>query len=296
MRSQVESLLLNLSLEMMDTAKLIQIINFAKPVNMLLSVFLCLWESFVNKSEQRSLKKYELNNSFPMSDIFWIPYKIIPSKKRKRSVWFRMKSNWLEVIVPFWTKEKIITELLSKKENWILTSRKKISQKLESPTFENQLKKDIPTLQYLWKSYPIEIIYASKENGIIFEGNILKVFKKWNENSEENIQKYIQNWYKKEATLFLKERTSLLAQKYNFSQIGEIFVKSYKSKYGMCKWKDIYLDYKILAFEEGVIHHIILHELTHLIYKHHQASFRKRLSELDPDFKKNRDFLKGKIS
>lgn len=207
-----------------------------------------------------------------------------------------MKSPWLEVLVPFWTKEKIITELLSKKERWILTSRKKISQQLESPTFENQLKKDIPTLQYLWKSYQIEIIYTSKENGIIFEGNILKVFQKSNENSEENIQKHIQNWYKKEATLFLKERTFFLAQKYNFSQIGKIFVKSYKSKYGMCKWKDIYLDYKILAFEEGIIHHIILHELTHLIYKHHQASFRKKLSELDPNWKKHRDFLRGKIS
>ena len=57
----------------------------------------------------------------------------------------------------------------------------------------------------------------------------------------------------------------------------------------------MYFDFKIIELPEAIIEHIILHELTHLVHKHHKINFRKRLATMDSNWKKNRDFLRGKL-
>lgn len=225
-----------------------------------------------------------------MESIFWIPLQIIASKVRKRSIAFRITREAIIVRTPYRYNPLLIESLLEKRKNWILTSWEKVKKrekKKERSYEENSL------FSYLWFPLSLHIIENSLKNFCSSDGEKLIVWIRWKE--KEKIPLLIKNWYKKRALNELSERVKELAKKYSFDQLWNIFIKTYKAKYGMCKWKDIYLDYKIIEFQKNIIDHIILHELTHLTHKHHQSSFRKKLASLDPNWKEHRDFLRGKI-
>ena len=225
-----------------------------------------------------------------MDSIFWVPLQIITSKTRKRSIWFRINQAWIIVRIPHSHKSNLVYPLLEKRRNWILTSWEKVKKKEKKKERSYEEGSFFP---YLGGNLSLHIIENSLKNFCSSDGEKLIVWVKWKE--KEKIQFLIKNWYKKQALNNLPERVKELAKKYSFDQLWNIFIKSYKAKYGMCKWKDIYLDYKIIELQENIIDHIILHELTHLTHKHHQVSFRKKLASLDPNWKEHRDFLRGKM-
>lgn len=230
-----------------------------------------------------------------MTEFYWIPYTIIPSKQRKRSIGFKMTSEGLEVRIPFKYNEKMVLIHIEKKKLWIQKTWQKMLQKKESPTLDIWIQNESPFILFFWKQYPIQFFHQeSKRISCIFDGEALRIYY-FQDIWKEEKEKVIKAWYKKEAIIYLKERTKYLALTHQFTTLWNISIKSYKAKYGMCKWKDIYFDYKIITFEKEIIDHIILHELTHLKYKHHQSSFRNMLAWLDKDWKKHRDFLRGKM-
>lgn len=224
-----------------------------------------------------------------------IPCQIIRSKKRKNSIWFFVKAQWVEIRIPLKYDDSRLSQVLEKKKNWIENAWKKAHERKELMTLYD-MEWYRPFLKILWQKLPFNVTLGLKFSITPKESEILITIPSEKEASKTYLEKKIISWYKKQAENYIISRIYFLSEKHWITWYKDIFIKSYTSKYGMCKWKDLYFDYKILAFESSLIDHIILHEITHLIHKHHQASFRKRLSELDPDFKKNRDFLKGKIS
>jgi predicted metal-dependent hydrolase len=248
-----------------------------------------------NKKNDKKTKTFSYLKIIYMAEFYWVPYIIISSKQRKRSIGFKMTHDGLEVRIPFKYNEKMVLLHIEKKRLWIQKTWYKMLQKKEKPSLDSWIQSDTPFILYFWEQYPIQFFHQeSKNTSCIFDSEMLRIYHSediWKEKKE----KLIKAWYKKEATIYLKERTKYLALLHDFITLWDIFIKSYKAKYGMCKWKDIYLDYKIITFEKNIIDHIILHELTHLKYKHHQNSFRNMLAWLDKNWKEHRNFLRGKI-
>lgn len=219
-----------------------------------------------------------------------IPLTVEKSKKRRRSVALKITKEGIIVQAPFLYPEKQILQLLEKRKDWIEKNWEKILKKntLTEKTFqENSL------LPHLWKRYPLRFRYWGKKSikfwlsDTEFMAYINKI------HTQEQIHKGYEKWLKSKAKSYLEAKTRELSIKF-WLVPQHIFIKKYTSKYGMCKWKDVYFSFTILELPEPVIEHIILHELTHLIYKHHQPSFRKKLSELDPNWKKHKNILKWK--
>ncbi len=231
-----------------------------------------------------------------MSLFLSVPYKIIASKRRKRSIGFKITSTGLEVRVPLKYNESMILPHLEKRRKWIETNWERIQNKKERLTLEDGLKSENPFILYFWENFPIQIFQSEAKEICVFDGEVLRVYlKNTAPIKREKFHTLVTLWYKKEALNYLVQRTLELSQIHNFSQLKNIYIKSYRAKYGMCKWKDVYLDYKLITFPKEIIDHIILHELTHLIYKHHQKSFRQKLSTLDASWKEHRSYLRGKM-
>lgn len=232
-----------------------------------------------------------------MQKIYGIPFLIIASKRRKHSIGFKITFTGLEIRVPLKYDESTIFTHIEKRKNWIQKNWSLLQTKQEKPTLETWLRSENPFVLCFWESFPLKLFPYDKKSICVFDGEVLRVYIKESLGTDyKAMSKVVINRYKKEAKNYLIAKTQELASFHNFLQIRSIFIKSYKGKYGMCKGKDIYLDYKIITLPKDIIDHIILHELTHLIYKHHQKSFRQKLESLDTNWKKHRDFLRGKLN
>lgn len=77
--------------------------------------------------------------------------------------------------------------------------------------------------------------------------------------------------------------------------VVRLSVKKMTTRWGSCNSKKgfINLNLRLITKPLKAIEYVILHELTHLKFAHHQASFYDEISRLMPDFKEREKMLKG---
>ena len=85
-----------------------------------------------------------------------------------------------------------------------------------------------------------------------------------------------------------------LAAKHNFTNIGNITIKSQKTLWGSCSHRNnINLNINLINLPPELIEYVILHELTHTKIKNHSKQFWQELSKILPNARSLDKELKG---
>ncbi|AGZ81421.1 M48 family metallopeptidase [Campylobacter fetus] len=167
----------------------------------------------------------------------------------------------ISISAPFFTSKTNILNLLSKNENWL----------------ENTLAKIKP-----------------KDDKIKFLGNAYEL--KFDENIKEVLvlETQILAPCKEQFDKFLRLKAKEIFQKYiEFYQpkipkkVTHVSIKKMTSRWGSCNSKKGYinLNLNLITKDERFIEYVVLHEMTHLLYPHHQKSFYDFIQGLMPDYK-----------
>ncbi|CZE48627.1 M48 family metallopeptidase [Campylobacter geochelonis] len=77
--------------------------------------------------------------------------------------------------------------------------------------------------------------------------------------------------------------------------VNHISIKAMSTRWGSCNSTKGYINLSLNLIEksEDLVRYVVLHELTHLIYPHHQKSFYEFIAKIMPDFKEREKRLKG---
>ncbi|WP_162167236.1 M48 family metallopeptidase [Campylobacter fetus] len=167
----------------------------------------------------------------------------------------------ISISAPFFTSKTNILNLLSKNENWL----------------ENTLAKIKP-----------------KDDKIKFLGNAYEL--KFDENIKEVLVLGTQILApcKAQFDKFLRLKAKEIFQKYiEFYQpkiskkVTHVSIKKMTSRWGSCNSKKGYinLNLNLITKDELFIEYVVLHEMTHLLYPHHQKSFYDFIEDIMPDFR-----------
>jgi len=102
----------------------------------------------------------------------------------------------------------------------------------------------------------------------------------------------MQEWYRAR----LKARIEPLIRKWQEIigvQIKEWSVKKMKTRWGTCniKAKRIWINLELAKKPEDCLEYIIVHELLHLIEKHHNDNFKALMNKYLPDWRVRKDLL-----
>lgn len=78
-------------------------------------------------------------------------------------------------------------------------------------------------------------------------------------------------------------------------EINKVTVRDMKTRFGSCNTKKGYINLALNLIEKSpeLIECVVLHELAHLLYPHHQKSFYDFLLEVMPDYKEREKRLKN---
>ena len=79
-------------------------------------------------------------------------------------------------------------------------------------------------------------------------------------------------------------------------KINRIVVRKMTMRWGSCNSRKGYINLSLNLIEKApeLIEYVVLHELAHLIYPHHQKSFYDFIAKLMPDFKTREQRLNKK--
>lgn len=187
-------------------------------------------------------------------------FKIQCSKKRIKYLRLKItKTGDIKLSAPLKTTQAQI-------ENFIATHAKWIEQ-----TLLKIPKSDPNLVNFLGKSYQIQIYSEFKIiDNYIFTPDLETYSQYANNRLKEIITKYI----------------DLYNPKIN-KPINAIRIKKMTTRWGSCNSKKGYLNFSTNLITKDIkfIEYVVLHELTHLIYPHHQKEFYDFIAALMPDFR-----------
>ena len=178
-----------------------------------------------------------------------------------------------------------INSKVKRKSSWILKNL---------DYFNSFLPKEAPreyvsgeTHCYLGRQYRLKII-DSNQNDVKLKGKFIFISTK-NKDSFETKKKLLNEWYKQHAQkrfLLLIDKSYEKLRKYNILK-PNFKLRFMKSRWGSCspKKNSILLNTYLIKAPSHCIEYVIMHELCHLKYPHHNNQFYNFLSLLMPDWK-----------
>lgn len=119
-------------------------------------------------------------------------------------------------------------------------------------------------------------------NGNVFvDGNSLCV----PSSNKELIQRQLLSWYYNEARKVFSTLVDTYAKKMDVSY-SVIRIKNSRTRWGSCgKNKSINLNWRLIMTPPEVIEYLVIHELTHTIYRNHSKHFYNFVEKFCPNYK-----------
>jgi len=186
-----------------------------------------------------------------------IPYTIITNKKLK-NLYITIDPS-LGVIVknPNYSQEKIQI-FLEKKAKWIFTK-----------------------MQFIQSRYSIVKIFNDEKKVLLF-----------GEKQSLHVKKDLASFYKEKSQEIIPPLVSKYEEIMGLKKTGLKFRKA-KRRWGSCSAKDeLSFNTSVVQLPSHCIEYIIVHELSHIKYKHHQKKFWDNVEKFMPNYKECEKIIK----
>ncbi len=197
----------------------------------------------------------------------------------------------LSVVVkaPVGISQEEVKERVTKRAKWILTQKRR---------FEIFLP-DVPPRKYvsgeshrfLGRQYRLRVIKNDTEQ-IKLTRQFLEVYTP--DTSPSYVRELVERWYREQANKIFQERltgcyTRLSREKIPYPKVA---IRKMQSSWGSCSPKGtITLNIKLIQVPKEYIDYVVIHELCHLKYLHHEPEFYYLLSRIMPDWKRKKEKL-----
>ncbi|WP_199906126.1 M48 family metallopeptidase [Campylobacter concisus] len=155
---------------------------------------------------------------------------------------------------------------------------------------------------WLENTYKKALANLPKDDEVKFLGQIYKI--KFDENFKEPFfdGEFVFTPNLKSLERFVKVRAKELFlelvshfQPFINKPIKRIVIRNSKTRWGSCNHKKGYINLSLRLIEKplSAVRYVVLHELTHMLYPHHQKSFYDFIEKIMPDYKKQEQILKA---
>ena len=109
-----------------------------------------------------------------------------------------------------------------------------------------------------------------------------------------HVRELVEEWYRNQAGQIFQDRLTTCYNKLSHEEIPfpKIVIRRMQSSWGSCSSKGIIsLNIKLIQVPKEYIDYVLIHELCHLKYLHHEPEFYKLLSRIMPDWKRKKEKL-----
>lgn len=191
---------------------------------------------------------------------------------------------------------QFILDFVEKKADWIVKQIKQFKMYENENTIEKKLISG-ENIKYLGKQYRLKVIEDSDEGVKYFRGYIFLYIQ--DKDNLKNKQVLINKWMNYKCNAIFKEcyeKIYAKVKKYDIPEM-KIHIRKMKLRWGSCiaDKKLIILNKNLITAPKYCIEYVILHELTHMVYRDHNNDFYNFLYMIMPDWKECKRILDEEI-
>ncbi len=214
-----------------------------------------------------------------------IECKLIKSDRKSIAIEITRDGEVL-IRVPKKMKEQDLGRIIKSRQRWIYV---RVMAARERQPVSN-LYVTGRKLLFLGQQIELQVEYQNKRERVFQLGDKLHVWIM--EEHKEQIPRMIEQWYRHQARIILRNLTDKYANMMNLS-VNQIFIKDQKTRWGSCSAKhNLNYNYRLVMAPEPVIEYVVIHELCHLIHMNHSVDFWHEVEKVQPEYKKYRKWLK----
>ncbi len=206
------------------------------------------------------------------------------TRKRTISLYIE-REGILKIIAPQDMEKSEIERVIKNKISWIVTN---LTQWHELN--KTKMKRDIISGEgflYLGRSYKLKITEKIIEPIKIYQGKLYL-----NKNILDKAEDVIQQFYKNKALLKISERVNIYKYSMGLSP-KEIKIMNLQNRWASCTDDGkLIFNWKLIMAPLNIVDYIVVHELSHFIYKNHSPEFWKLIDKVMPDFEERKKWLK----
>ncbi len=191
--------------------------------------------------------------------------------------------------VPLRLSDEAIRQFIISKLDWIKQQQAKmaaqeVQETLEFVSGERHF--------FQGKSYRLAVIYDAGPPGVILKDTEIEL-RVAPESDFAQRQRVLLNWYRQK----LKELIPALITKWEDIigvKVAEWGVKQMKTRWGSCNIgaRRVWLNLELVKKPIHCLEYVIVHELVHLLERHHNARFKNFMSNFLPEWRSYRQEMK----
>ena len=220
-----------------------------------------------------------------------ITYPVKVSHKKMKQVRLKVfPSEEIRLSVPLDTPEKWIEEYLRDKTPWI---EEKLDLFVQTKAIEKEEHFSSGTsTRILGRQLMVQVVQSNKKQVVVEDGTLkVQTF----ETDQQRIDSQVNNWWQQSSRRYFQEVVEQL-----YPIIGKhgiekpkVCVKKMSTLWGSCSRKNatVNLNFYLYKASAPCVEYVILHELIHFLYPHHNKDFYDLLTVHMPDWQERKKQL-----
>jgi hypothetical protein len=185
--------------------------------------------------------------------------------------------------VPMETSGDELSRWVGKKLLWVhrkLALKEEAAPKMRAPEYVSG-----EAFSYLGRRYRLKLV-EHQDPPLQFDGSHFLLRR-----DARPAEVHFRRWYLETGTAWLRQRVERLAQR-TTRKPEKTEVRDLGFRWGSCgRGGAVYFNWKVLQLPARLVDYVIMHELVHLVERHHGPKFWKALSRAMPDWQKRKDAL-----
>ncbi|MDB2092530.1 M48 family metallopeptidase [Clostridium paraputrificum] len=219
----------------------------------------------------------------------YIDFNVVFKERKTMSIEVE-PSGEVNVSSPLGVTEDIILDKVKSKANWIVQKQYEV-QSINI----NKINREVVSGEsylYLGRNYSLQIedINTKDINVKLFRGKfIISTYTR----NQDKIKLALENWYREKTLLRVNERVNYYKQYFNIRP-KDIKVKEQKKRWASCTSNnELLFNWRCSMAPANILDYIVLHEMTHMIYKDHSQEFWDRMAAVMPDYEVRKEWLRN---
>lgn len=213
-------------------------------------------------------------------------HQVIVTRKPIKHMYLRVKNAYqVHVSVPRHWPDTAIVEIVQARSGWITAQQQRLSQR---PSSVAQPMVSGAEIRFRGSSYRLRIEHGKGPTGVTLAGGELIVTTRRREQTS-HYGKAIEHWYRQQLK---SQIAALLARWQPIMQVtaSDFGVRKMKTRWGSCNIhsKKIWLNLELIKKSPESLEYVVVHELTHLYERYHNARFYALMDKYLPDWSERR--------
>jgi predicted metal-dependent hydrolase len=215
------------------------------------------------------------------------PHQVVIERKRTKHLYLKIKNaTQVHVSAPRqWPHEDIVA-IIESRSDWITEQQQKFAERPELATAPLV---DGAMIPYRGRQYRLALRQGASKVTIVDDEIIVQLAQPEDESA---VIQRLERWYRSQ----LKQQISELLSHWQpimQVQASDFGVRKMKTRWGSCniRTKKIWLNFDLIKKSPQSLEYVVVHELTHLYERYHNARFYALMDKFLPDWSVRRHRL-----